>query len=217
MIIRLNLIAAALVSAATALAATAADAQVSGDVVRVGVINDMSGLYSDLGGEGSVAAAKLADAGNPAAFVSPVKAVVSVMVIVPTSSRHRRGRFGTLPVSLPRGEMSLYSERVIRFAARSFLEHDQQRKHGKHRDHQQLVVVYVGNDLRLLRDHGIECGASSGSQGIPELCNRRVVERPVHRRNVLHNVGMIDLRVARQQSVHDRDADAGADVPRETV
>ena len=60
MIIRLNLIAAALVGAATALAATAADAQVSGDVVRVGVINDMSGLYSDLGGEGSVAAAKLA-------------------------------------------------------------------------------------------------------------------------------------------------------------
>jgi branched-chain amino acid transport system substrate-binding protein len=59
-IIRLNLIAAALVGAATALAATAADAQVSGDVVRVGVINDMSGLYSDLGGEGSVAAAKLA-------------------------------------------------------------------------------------------------------------------------------------------------------------
>ena len=33
------------------------DAQVSGDVVRIGVINDMSGLYSDLGGEGSVAAA----------------------------------------------------------------------------------------------------------------------------------------------------------------
>ena len=60
MIIRLNLIAAALLGAATALAAIAADAQVSGDVVRIGVINDMSGLYSDLGGEGSVAAAKLA-------------------------------------------------------------------------------------------------------------------------------------------------------------
>ncbi|WFU36279.1 ABC transporter substrate-binding protein [Bradyrhizobium brasilense] len=35
-------------------------AQVSGDVVRIGVINDMSGLYSDLGGEGSVEAARLA-------------------------------------------------------------------------------------------------------------------------------------------------------------
>ena len=60
MIIRLNLIAAALLGAAIVLAAIAADAQVSGDVVRIGVINDMSGLYSDLGGEGSVAAAKLA-------------------------------------------------------------------------------------------------------------------------------------------------------------
>ncbi|MDW4746794.1 ABC transporter substrate-binding protein, partial [Escherichia coli] len=35
-------------------------AQISGDVVRIGVINDMSGLYSDLGGEGSVEAARLA-------------------------------------------------------------------------------------------------------------------------------------------------------------
>jgi branched-chain amino acid transport system substrate-binding protein len=58
--IRLHLIAAALLGAASALAATAADAQVSGEMVRIGVINDMSGLYSDLGGEGSVAAAKLA-------------------------------------------------------------------------------------------------------------------------------------------------------------
>lgn len=37
-----------------------ASAQISGDVVRIGVINDMSGLYSDLGGEGSVEAARLA-------------------------------------------------------------------------------------------------------------------------------------------------------------
>ena len=43
MTIRLNLIVAALFGAATTLAATAADAQVSGDVVRIGVINDMSG------------------------------------------------------------------------------------------------------------------------------------------------------------------------------
>jgi branched-chain amino acid transport system substrate-binding protein len=57
---RLHLIAAALLGAASALAATAADAQLSGEMVRIGVINDMSGLYSDLGGEGSVAAAKLA-------------------------------------------------------------------------------------------------------------------------------------------------------------
>ncbi|SDR47914.1 branched-chain amino acid transport system substrate-binding protein [Rhizobiales bacterium GAS113] len=35
-------------------------AKASGDVVRIGVINDMSGLYSDLGGQGSVEAARLA-------------------------------------------------------------------------------------------------------------------------------------------------------------
>ena len=33
---------------------------VSGDVVRIGVLTDMSGLYSDLGGQGSVEAARMA-------------------------------------------------------------------------------------------------------------------------------------------------------------
>jgi Protein of unknown function (DUF2924) len=34
------------------------------------------------------------------------------------------------------------------------------RDHDERRDHQQLVIVDVINDLRLLRDHGVECGAS---------------------------------------------------------
>ncbi|HUF19166.1 MAG TPA: ABC transporter substrate-binding protein, partial [Burkholderiales bacterium] len=33
---------------------------ISGDVVRVGVLTDMSGLYSDIGGQGSVVAAQMA-------------------------------------------------------------------------------------------------------------------------------------------------------------
>jgi branched-chain amino acid transport system substrate-binding protein len=37
-----------------------AAAQVSDDVVKVGVLNDRSGLYADLGGEGSVIAARMA-------------------------------------------------------------------------------------------------------------------------------------------------------------
>ncbi len=37
-----------------------AQAQVSGDVVKLGVMNDMSGLYADIGGPGSVVAAKMA-------------------------------------------------------------------------------------------------------------------------------------------------------------
>ena len=38
----------------------AANAQVSDDVVKIGVLNDMSGLYADLGGMGSVHAAQMA-------------------------------------------------------------------------------------------------------------------------------------------------------------
>jgi branched-chain amino acid transport system substrate-binding protein len=43
-----------------ALAATAAQAQVSDGVVKIGVMSDMSSLYADIGGPGSVAAARLA-------------------------------------------------------------------------------------------------------------------------------------------------------------
>jgi branched-chain amino acid transport system substrate-binding protein len=50
------------VAAAVALAtaAGAALAQVSGGVVKIGVMNDMSSLYADLGGPGSVTAARMA-------------------------------------------------------------------------------------------------------------------------------------------------------------
>jgi branched-chain amino acid transport system substrate-binding protein len=40
--------------------ATAVSAQVSGGVVKIGVLSDMSSLYADIGGPGSVAAAKMA-------------------------------------------------------------------------------------------------------------------------------------------------------------
>lgn len=40
--------------------ATPAFAQVSDDVVKIGVLSDMSGLYADIGGPGSVIAAKMA-------------------------------------------------------------------------------------------------------------------------------------------------------------
>src|SRR4051794_35542423 len=43
-----------------ALAATAAQAQVSDGVIKIGVLSDMSSLYADIGGPGSVAAARLA-------------------------------------------------------------------------------------------------------------------------------------------------------------
>ena len=37
-----------------------ANAQISGNVVKIGVMNDMSGVYADIGGPGSVVAAKMA-------------------------------------------------------------------------------------------------------------------------------------------------------------
>src|SRR6478752_5646950 len=71
--LRLALVSALLV---TELAAQGARAQVSDDVVKIGVLNDQTGLYADLGGPGSVVAAKMAveDAGG-AALGKPVEIV----------------------------------------------------------------------------------------------------------------------------------------------
>ena len=49
-----------LAAAVMALAAGAAHAQISGNVIKIGVLNDQSSLYADLGGQGSVNAVKLA-------------------------------------------------------------------------------------------------------------------------------------------------------------
>src|SRR6188768_2993360 len=49
------------IAAAAALAFSAgAQAQVSGNVVKIGILNDQSSLYADLGGQGSVLAARMA-------------------------------------------------------------------------------------------------------------------------------------------------------------
>ncbi len=50
----------ALALAAALLAATGVRAQVSDNVVRIGILNDQSSVYADIGGPGSVAAARLA-------------------------------------------------------------------------------------------------------------------------------------------------------------
>ena len=51
---------AAALGAAAMLVSTAALAQVSDDVVKIGVLTDMSGTYSDLAGPGVIAAAEMA-------------------------------------------------------------------------------------------------------------------------------------------------------------
>ena len=62
--------------AIVSLGASVAHAQISDDVVRIGVLNDQSGLYADLGGPGSVVAARMAveDAGG-AVLGKPVEIV----------------------------------------------------------------------------------------------------------------------------------------------
>jgi branched-chain amino acid transport system substrate-binding protein len=49
-----------LVAAACAAAGGAAQAQITDGVIKIGVLNDMSGLYADIAGPGSVTAAKMA-------------------------------------------------------------------------------------------------------------------------------------------------------------
>jgi branched-chain amino acid transport system substrate-binding protein len=48
------------IAASLALAVPAAQAQISGGVVKIGVLSDMSSLYSDIGGGGSAVAARMA-------------------------------------------------------------------------------------------------------------------------------------------------------------
>jgi branched-chain amino acid transport system substrate-binding protein len=70
-----KLIAAA---AALALSAGAAHAQISGNTVKIGVLNDQSSLYADLSGQGSVIAAKMAVEDFKAAnkgFTTPVEVI----------------------------------------------------------------------------------------------------------------------------------------------
>jgi branched-chain amino acid transport system substrate-binding protein len=55
-----TLTASLVVAALAATAAAPAGAQISNDVVKIGVMSDMSGLYADLAGPGSVLAARLA-------------------------------------------------------------------------------------------------------------------------------------------------------------
>jgi branched-chain amino acid transport system substrate-binding protein len=54
----LALIAGAIIAAGAT--SSIGQSKISGDVVRIGVLTDMSGLYSDLGGQGSIEAAKMA-------------------------------------------------------------------------------------------------------------------------------------------------------------
>ncbi len=75
-VVAANVIAANVIAAAVLLASSAAFAQYTDNVVKIGVLSDMSSLYADVGGPGSVTAAKLAVADfNPEAHGFKVEIV----------------------------------------------------------------------------------------------------------------------------------------------
>jgi branched-chain amino acid transport system substrate-binding protein len=57
---RKNAITAIALGAAALFGAVPAQAQISGDVIRIGIITDMSSVYADIGGQGSVEAIRMA-------------------------------------------------------------------------------------------------------------------------------------------------------------
>src|SRR5215216_4277162 len=74
-------------AAAAALALSAgAHAQISGNVVKIGVMNDQSGTYADIAGPGSTVAAKMAVEDFKAKEKGLNAEGVDVIVDVPTSS-----------------------------------------------------------------------------------------------------------------------------------
>ena len=106
-------LAAILGAAATLVLSASASAEISGDVVKIGVLNDMSGLYADIGGAGSVEAARMAIADfggsvNGTAFVSlETGEVLSASTTVKadldlTFARKPAKAAGTLAVSIKR-------------------------------------------------------------------------------------------------------------------
>ena len=57
---KLKTLSAACTIAATALAAVPSQAQISGDVIKIGIITDMSSVYADIDGQGGVEAMRMA-------------------------------------------------------------------------------------------------------------------------------------------------------------
>ena len=73
-----------------AAALTPAQAQISGDVIRIGVISDLSGLYADIDGPAGIEAVKMAVADHGGAIAG--KKIEVVYADHQNKPRHRRGQ-----------------------------------------------------------------------------------------------------------------------------
>ena len=85
---------------AAALSAGAAHAQVSDNIVKIGVLSDMSSLYTDLAGAGSVVAAKMA--GSAAGAAAPCRAGARVKKPLRSRCRPRPHRSRVVGLHLAR-------------------------------------------------------------------------------------------------------------------
>jgi len=66
-------------------------------------------------------------------------------------------------------------------------------------------------------NHGVERRPPGGGHGIPVLRDRRVLEYPVGRGDMGRDLGVVHLRVADEERVDNRDADARSDIARQVV
>ncbi len=80
-----------------------------------------------------------------------------------------------------------------------FFENDEQRKQGQRSNQQHLVIVNISNDLRLLRDQGVERRSAGGGKWAQEWRNARILEGAIDRGDVCRDVSMVDLGIGRQQ------------------
>src|SRR5262249_51758909 len=81
---------------------------------------------------------------------------------------------------------ALVQERyLVGIVTRSSREPSNSGSYRNSRDHQQFIVVDVGDDLRLLCYHGVERRPSRGRQRIPKMLDGGIFEAAIQRRDML--------------------------------
>src|SRR5580698_8334192 len=73
------------------------------------------------------------------------------------------------------------------------LENNEQSKQSQRGDQQELVIINISDDLRLLRDQGIERRSAGSSNRAHELCDGWVFEAAIDCGDICRDVGMVDL------------------------
>ncbi|MPL60705.1 hypothetical protein SDC9_06266 [bioreactor metagenome] len=115
--------------------------------------------------------------------------------------------------------------RLARLAQPRTAQQQHQRHRGKGHPHHRLEVVEIAHHRRLLGDELVDDRPDRAVTVFQRQHLQRAGKRPVRqlgeigveRRDLLHQLGVVDLRVAGQQQRHHRDPDRRADVAHQTV